>query len=145
MRMKTFSQKHKEVQRIWLLIDATDMAFGRVATHAARLLIGKGKPTFTPHVDGGDYVIIINTAKMRITGDKESGKLYRYHSGYPGGLRTKKISDLGYNRALEEAIRGMLPHNKLQKARLQRLKVYEGAEHNHTAQKPKVISIRGDK
>jgi large subunit ribosomal protein L13 len=143
--MKTYSQKPADVRRAWYLIDATDIPFGRIATTAAGLLIGKGKPQFTSHVDGGDYVVIINAEKMKITGNKESGKLYHYHSGFPGGLRTQKIADIGHAAALEEAVRGMLPHNKLQDGRLARLKVYAGAEHNHTAQQPQQIAVKGVK
>lgn len=143
--MKTFSQKPADVKRSWFVIDAADKPFGRVATTAASLLIGKGKASFTPHVDGGDFVVIVNAGKMLVTGSKESGKLYHYHSGFPGGLRTQKISDIGYVAAIEEAVRGMLPHNKLQRNRLARLKVYEGADHNHLAQKPQEVTVKGVK
>lgn len=143
--MKTYSQKPADVKRVWYVIDAAGMPFGRVATTAAGLLIGKGKPSVTAHVDGGDYVVIINARQIKITGNKERGKLYRYHSGFPGGLRTQRISDIGHVGAVEEAVRGMLPHNRLQPGRLARLKVYEGAEHNHSAQKPQVISVKGVK
>lgn len=141
--MKTYSQKASEISRRWHILDATGVSMGRIATVAARLLIGKDKPTFTPHMDGGDHVVIINAGQMRVTGNKEAAKSYHYHSGYPGGLRTQKISDLGYKGALEEAVRGMLPVNKLRDARLARLKVYEGAEHQHTAQKPVVYDLKG--
>lgn len=143
--MKTFSQKPADVKRQWYVLDASESAFGRIATCAASLLIGKGKPTVTPHTDGGDFVIIINAGKMKITGGKEGKKLYHYHSGYPGGLRTQKLSDIGNVGVLEEAIRGMLPVNKLRRGRLARLKIYEGAEHNHTAQKPVALRLKGDK
>jgi large subunit ribosomal protein L13 len=143
--MKTYSQKPKEVQRIWYVIDASTTSFGRIATTAASLLLGKGKPSFTSHVDGGDFVIIINAGQLRITGNKQIKKTYHYHSGYPGGLRTKSMSDIGYVAVLEEAIRGMLPNNKLLKQRLNRLKVYEGSEHNHAAQKPQSITVKGVK
>jgi large subunit ribosomal protein L13 len=143
--MKTYSQKSTEVKRTWHLIDAAALPFGRVATTAATLLIGKGKPTVTPHTDGGDFVVIVNAGKMYVSGAKQTDKAYYSYSGYPGGLKTRKMSDLGNVAALEHAIRGMLPRNKLQPGRLARLKVYEGAEHNHSAQQPKQVSVKGVK
>jgi len=143
--MKTFSQKITEVERKWYVIDATGTSFGRVATQAASLLIGKGKPTFTPHTDGGDFVIIINASQMKITGGKETKKMYHYHSGYPGGLKSKSMTEVGNVTALEEAVRGMLPVNKLRDGRLARLKIYESANHNHAAQKPIELTLKGSK
>jgi len=140
--MKTYSQKPAEVTRKWYLLDASGIPMGRIATVAARLLIGKDKPTVTPHVDGGDFVVIINTDNMVITGNKEANKTYHYHSGYPGGLRMEKMSDVGYIGALEQAIRGMLPVNKLRDGRLARLKVYATADHKHTAQVPEAYSLK---
>lgn len=134
--MKTYSQKSSEVTRQWHVIDAADIAMGRVSTVAASLLLGKGKPTVTSHTDGGDFVIIINAAKVKFTGNKEDKKLYQNHSGFPGGLRTRKLSEISNVEALSRSIRGMLPVNKLRDARLARLKIYEGSEHNHNAQKP---------
>lgn len=114
---------------------------GRVSTVAASLLLGKGKPTVTAHTDGGDFVIIINADKVKFTGKKEDQKLYQNHSGFPGGLRTRKLGDISNTEALSKSIRGMLPVNKLREARLARLKIYEGSEHNHHAQKPQVYKL----
>ncbi|HEX5447984.1 MAG TPA: 50S ribosomal protein L13, partial [Candidatus Saccharimonadales bacterium] len=141
--VKTFSQKPAEVVREWYVIDASQASFGRIATKAASLLIGKGKPGFTPHVDGGDFVIIINADKMIVTGGKQEKKRYYYHSGYPGGLREKTMSQVGSVGVIEEAVRGMLPVNKLRRGRLARLKVYAGSEHGHSAQKPITLSMKG--
>jgi large subunit ribosomal protein L13 len=146
--MKTYSQKPKEVERVWYLIDASTASFGRVATTAASLLIGKGKPSLTPHVDGGDYVVITNAANMIATGDKYTKKVYYRHSGFPGGIYSRTLREQSQQdptRALHKAIRGMIPDNKLRKGRLERLKIYEGAEHNHTAQQPREISVKGIK
>jgi large subunit ribosomal protein L13 len=146
--MKTYSQKPADVERKWFVIDAEGVSFGRVATQAASLLLGKGKPTITPHTDGGDFVIIINAAKAQATGGKEDKKIYYRHSGYPGGLYQRTLAE---QRAqdpasiLHKAVRGMLPVNKLRDGRLARLKIYEGAEHNHAAQKPQELSLKGVK
>lgn len=139
--MKTYSQKASEVTRKWHVIDASGIAMGRVSTVAASLLLGKGKTTVTDHTDGGDFVIIINAANVKITGNKEDKKLYQNHSGFPGGLRTRKLVDLSKTEALGKSIRGMLPVNKLREARLTRLKIYEASEHNHNAQKPEVYQM----
>ncbi len=145
--MKTYSQKPSEISRAWYVIDATDISMGRVSTVAASLLIGKGKPTVTDHMDGGDYVIVINTDNMKFTGNKKDQKLYQNHSGFPGGLRTRTLGDITTTEALTKSIRGMLPVNKLRDARLARLKVYTGNEHNHAPQQPKnyPITKTGDK
>lgn len=146
--MKTYSQKPTDVQRRWYVIDASKASFGRVATHAASLLLGKGKATFTPHVDGGDFVIIINAANLIATGDKAEKKVYYRHSGYPGGLHSRTMKEQQENDPaviLQKAVRGMLPDNKLRPERLRRLKIYPGADHNHAAQKPQEIAIRGTK
>ena len=137
--MKSFSLKSQAVQRKWRLIDASNRSPGRVATEAASLLIGKDKASYTPHVDGGDFVIIINAAKLKVTGEKASQKLYYRHSGFPGGLSAKRLSEVQANEpetVLEKAIRGMLPVNKLRASRLKRLKIYVGEEHRHQAQQP---------
>jgi large subunit ribosomal protein L13 len=146
--MKTYSQKPKEVQRVWYLIDAASAPFGRLATTAASLLIGKGKASFTPHVDGGDFVFIVNYSRLVATGDKDSSKIYYRHSGYPGGIYSRSLreqKDRDSTALLRHAIRGMLPDNKLREERLRRLKIFEGAEHKHTAQNPQKISVKGVK
>jgi large subunit ribosomal protein L13 len=144
--MKTYSQKPTEVERQWYVLDASTESFGRIATRAASLLLGKAKATVTPHTDGGDFVIIINAGQLKFTGNKDSKKIYYRHSGFPGGL---------YSRSLDEqrekdpttiffkAVRGMLPDNKLRVGRLARLKIYEGSEHNHSAQKPITVTPKG--
>ena len=142
--MKTFSQKPADVTRQWVVIDASENTLGRVATVAAERLIGKNKATFTPHVDGGDYVIIVNADKVGITGNKLEAKKYYRHSGFPGGIKERSLAEvmtLDSSKAIVEAVRGMLPKNKLAPARLERLKVFGGAEHNHEAQKPTKIGV----
>ena len=138
--MRTFTPKAGEIARDWYVIDATDIVLGRLATHAAVLLRGKHKPTFAPHVDTGDFVIVINADKVALTGAKlEQKKAYR-HSGYPGGLRAVTYSQLLEKfpeRAVEKAIRGMLPKNSLGRDQIKKLKVYAGPEHPHAAQQPK--------
>jgi len=136
---RTYTPKTGEITRQWLVIDATDVVLGRLASHAATLLRGKHKPTFANHVDTGDFVIIINADKVALTGQKlEQKKAYR-HSGYPGGLKAVTYSELlekNPARAVEKAIRGMLPKNSLGRQQLSKLKVYTGAEHPHAAQQP---------
>lgn len=144
--MKTYSQKPADVERKWYVLDASKTSFGRIATRAASLLLGKAKPTITPHTDGGDFVIIINTANLQYTGGKDTKKMYHHHSGFPGGLYSRSLAEQmekDSTAVLFKAVRGMLPDNKLRDARLARLKVYEGAEHNHHAQKPSVIQMKG--
>lgn len=146
--MKTFSQKPADVTRTWYVLDASETPLGRLSTVAARLLIGKDKPTFTPHVDGGDFVIIINAADLVVTSDKKESKIYWRHSGFPGGIYKKTLNEVMESDptfALTQAIRGMLPVNKLRDGRLKRLKVYAGPEHNQAAQKPVQISLKGKK
>ena len=146
--MKTYSQKPAEVERKWYVIDASSASFGRIATQAASLLIGKGKPSFTSHVDGGDFVIIINAGQMVATGGKDAKKTYYRHSGYPGGIYSRTLKEQQEKdptKAMFKAVRGMLPVNKLRDQRLARLKIYEGAEHNHAAQKPQEIALKGAK
>lgn len=143
--MKTFSQKPAEVTREWVIIDAATAPVGRIATQAANRLIGKHKPTYTAHVDGGDFVIIINAAKAVMTGAKADDKAYYRYSGYPSGLTTEMFRDVlakNPSRIFTAAVRGMLPKNKLVDGRLKRLKVYADDAHNHEAQKPVKI---GDK
>lgn len=143
--MKTFSQKPVEVTRRWILIDAKDAPLGRVSTEIAKYLIGKYKPTYTPHIDGGDYVIVINAAEAIFTGDKETAKKYYRHSGFPGGIKdatVKEVREKFPERLVEAAVKGMLPKNKLSPERMQRLKIYAGSEHNHAAQKPEKVEVK---
>lgn len=146
--MKTYSQKPADVERKWYVLDASAASFGRVATHAASLLLGKGKPTVTPHTDGGDYVVIINAGNLKVTGNKAADKSYYRHSGFPGGIYKRSMSEQQQKEPasiLFKAVRGMLPDNKLRDGRLARLKIYEGAEHNHNAQQPQAIEVKGSK
>ena len=139
MIMKTYSLKKEEVERNWFLLDATDKVLGRVATKIADRIRGKDKPTFTPHTDGGDYVVVINAEKIKVTGSKFTDKKYYRHSLYPGGLKTKTFKDLNKDnpeRIIEEAVKGMLPKNKLGRSMIKKLKVFRGSEHNHESQKP---------
>lgn len=143
--MKTYSAKPTDVTRKWYVIDAAEAPLGRVATRAATLLTGKGKPQFTKHIDTGDYVIAINAARLKVTGGKESKKVYYRHSGFPGGIKQRTLGEQmekDPNEVLQHTIRGMLPVNKLRDARLARLKIYADAEHKHEAQQPEVISIK---
>ena len=136
---RTYSPKASEIKHDWVVIDATDIVLGRLASHAAALLRGKHKATFAPHLDSGDYVIIVNAAQVALTGSKRDQKLAYRHSGYPGGLTATKYSELLEKqpaRTVEKAIRGMLPKNSLGRAQIKKLKVYAGAEHPHAAQQP---------
>lgn len=136
---RTFSPKPEDVQRDWVIIDATDIVLGRLATHVAVLLRGKHKATFAPHMDMGDFVIVINAEKVALTGSKLTNKNYFSHSGYPGGLTATTYSEMVAKhptRAVEKAVRGMLPKNSIGRAQLTKLKVYAGAEHPHAAQQP---------
>lgn len=138
--MKTHSVKASEIRRDWWLIDAQGQVLGRVAAEAAAILRGKHKPTFTPHLDNGDHVVVVNAAKAKLTGDKLRSKMWYRHSGYPGGLRAISYERIMATRpqvAIEKAVRGMLPHNRLGRAMLGKLKVYAGPDHPHTAQQPK--------
>ena len=142
--MRTYTPKPGDIQRNWYVIDATDVVLGRLASHVATLLRGKHKPTFAPHVDGGDFVIVINADKVALTGNKREQKLAYNHSGYPGGLRAVAYSDLLENnpeRAVEKAVRGMLPKSTLGRQQLGKLKVYRGSEHPHAAQQPTPFEI----
>ena len=142
--MRTYSPKAHELSNEWLIIDATDVVLGRLATHAAALLRGKHKPTFAPHMDNGDFVIIINAEKVALTGAKLAQKKAYRHSGYPGGLTATTYSELlekNPEKAVEKAIRGMLPKNSLGRQQLDKLKVYAGASHPHAAQQPKPFTI----
>jgi large subunit ribosomal protein L13 len=142
--MKTYSIKPREVSRKWYVLDASQAPLGRLSTQAASLLLGKGKPTVTAHIDGGDFVIIVNAEKLVVTGNKVKDKDYFRHSGFPGGLYKRTLGEqMGLDpvKVIEHSIRGMLPLNKLRDQRLKRLKIYAGAEHNHSAQTPKTISL----
>lgn len=142
---KTFSQKTADVSREWFLVDASELPLGRIATIVADKLIGKSKPTYTPHVDGGDYVVVINAKDTVVTGDKETGKIYYRHSGFPGGIKDATLAEVREKfpeRIIEKAVKGMLPKNKLSAGRMARLKVFPGAEHAHTAQTPKKVEVK---
>jgi len=142
--MRTYSPKAGEVTREWFVIDATDVVLGRLATHAATLLRGKHKPTFAPHVDGGDFVIIVNADKVALTGNKREQKMAYRHYGYPGGLRATSYAELldtDPRKAVEKAVKGMLPHNKLGRQVIKKLKVYSGPNHPHSAQQPQPFEI----
>jgi large subunit ribosomal protein L13 len=142
--VRTYSPKPGEVQRQWHVIDATDIVLGRLASQAATLLRGKHKPVYAPHVDTGDFVIIVNADKIHLSGNKREQKMAYRHSGYPGGLRAVRYDDLlekHPTRAVEKAIRGMLPKNTLGRHMLSKLKVYAGPEHPHQAQKPTPFQI----
>ena len=142
--MRTYTPKQGEITRAWHIIDATDVVLGRLASQTAILLRGKHKPTFAPHVDGGDFVIIINAEKVALTGAKLAQKKAYHHSGHPGGLKSTSYTELlakSPEKAVEKAVRGMLPKNTLGRAQLSHLKVYRGAEHPHAAQQPKPFEI----
>ncbi|MCL2002100.1 50S ribosomal protein L13 [Candidatus Saccharibacteria bacterium] len=142
---KTFSQKPAEISRAWYLVDASDNNLGRVAVVVANLISGKNKVTVTPHVDNGDFVIVVNAAKVGITGDKLTSKKYHRHSGYIGNIKSKSLKELmetNPERVITEAVRGMLPKNKLMDARLARLKVFAGPDHAHAAQTPKKVEVK---
>jgi large subunit ribosomal protein L13 len=143
--VRTYSPKPGEIERHWHVIDASDVVLGRLATHAATLLRGKHKPTFAPHVDTGDFVVVINAGKVALTGNKRHTKIAYRHSGYPGGLKQVRYEDLlekHPERAIELAVKGMLPHNKLGRQLIKKLKVYPGAEHPHAAQQPVPFEIK---
>lgn len=142
---KTYSQKPSEVTRRWILIDATDAPLGRIATEIATYLTGKYKPTFTPHIDGGDYVVVVNAAKVIVTGEKETDKSYYRHSGFPGGIKEASLAEVRTKhpeRIIAEAVKGMIPRNKLAAERLKRLRVFVGSEHDHTAQTPEKVEVK---
>ncbi len=142
--MRTFVAKPKDIERRWHLIDAEGLVLGRVATLAARLLQGKHKATYTPFIDVGDHVVVVNAAQVKLTGRKELQKIYRRHSGYEGGLREERAKDVRAKRPtrmVEEAVRGMLPKTKLGDAMYRKLKVYAGAAHRHAAQNPTQIEV----
>ena len=142
--MKTYMAHPGEVEQKWYLVDASDKVFGRLASQVAAILRGKNKPEFTPNVDTGDFVIVINTDKLVLTGRKLDQKIYYKHSGYPGGLKETKYSDLMKNKsdfAFYEAVRRMLPKNQIGAQMLTKLRVYKGSEHKHAAQKPEQLDL----
>lgn len=142
---KTFSQKTADISRNWYIIDAASAPLGRIATEVASYLIGKKKPTYTPHIDNGDYVIVINAAKAVVTGNKEEGKIYYRHSGFPGGIKDatlKEVREKYPERIIEAAVKGMIPRNKLASERLGRLRVFAGETHSHTAQTPTKVEVK---
>jgi len=144
--VKTYMAKPAEVEHKWYVIDASGQTLGRISSEVASILRGKHKPTYTPHVDTGDFVIIINAEQVKLTGDKLNQKMYRYHTGYPGGLKEMDYRTLLQKRperAIETAVKGMLPHNRLGNKMYKKLKVYRGSEHPHQAQKPEVRELRG--
>ena len=142
--MKTFSAKPESVKRDWYVIDATDKVLGRLSTEVARRLRGKHKPEYTPHVDTGDYIVVINAEKVCVTGAKATDKMYHSHTGYPGGLKSisfEKLIDKAPERVIQGAVKGMLPRNPLGRAMFRKLKVYAGNEHPHTAQQPQALNL----
>jgi len=143
--MRTVSVRHQDVPRKWYIVDAENKVLGRLATEIATILRGKHKPIYTPHVDTGDYIIVVNADKVTLTGDKWSQKLYRWHTGFPGGLRevpAEKLVQRRPERLLELAVRGMLPKTKLGRAMLRKLKVYAAPTHPHAAQQPEPLELR---
>ncbi len=142
--MRTYTPKQSEIERRWYVIDADGLVLGRLCTEAARVLRGKHKPTFAPHLDSGDHVIIVNAAKVVLTADKAERKLVHRHTGYPGGIRTRTYAELLAKRpqeAVRRSVRGMLPKNRLGRQMLRKLKVYAGPVHPHLAQQPEVLEI----
>ena len=143
--MGTYYAKPKDVEREWLLIDAEDQVLGRVASKAAQILKGKHKPQYTPHIDTGDFVVIINADKIKVTGTKAAAKVYYHHTGYPGGLKSETFTEAMAKhpeRVIEHAVKGMLPKNTLGRAMGMKLKVYTGSEHPHQAQSPRQIEVK---
>lgn len=142
--MKTFSAKPQEVKREWFVIDATDKVLGRLSTEVAHRLRGKHKPEFTPHVDTGDHIVIINAHKIAVTGNKEEAKIYYSHTGFPGGIKEinlRKLREKNPEMIIKKAVKGMLPNNPLGRSMFKKLHVYADAEHQHQAQEPKVLEI----
>ena len=142
--MKTISAKKESVTRDWYVVDATEKTLGRLSTEIANRLRGKHKPEFTPHVDTGDYIVVVNAEKVKVTGNKSTDKLYHDHTGYPGGIKSitfDKLIDKAPERIIEKAVKGMMPKNKLSKAMMGKLKIYAGSEHPHAAQQPTPLDI----
>ncbi len=142
--MKTFSAKPAEVKRDWYLVDATDKTLGRLSSEIAKRLRGKHKPVYTPHVDTGDYIVVVNVEKIRVTGNKTTDKIYYHHTGFIGNLKSisfDKLQKKAPERILEKAVKGMLPRNPLGRAMFRKLKVYAGPKHNHAAQQPQPLEL----
>ena len=142
--MKTLSAKPSDVIHDWYVVDAAEKTLGRLASEIAHRLRGKHKPEYTPHVDTGDYIVVVNAEKIRVTGNKATGKIYHHHTGYPGGLKSisfEKLIDKAPERVIKGAVKGMLPKNPLGRAMFKKLKVYAGTEHPHTAQQPVELNI----
>ncbi|MFP4697089.1 MAG: 50S ribosomal protein L13 [Eubacteriales bacterium] len=143
--MNSYMAKAETVERKWYIVDATDHTLGRLASEIAKVLRGKNKPTYTPHVDTGDYIIVINADKVKLTGKKLDQKLYRYHTGHPGGLKEISYREMLVKKPEEvimHAVKGMLPKNKLGRQMIKKLRVFRGSEHNHDAQKPELLEIK---
>ena len=146
--MKTYSARPDQVKRNWFVVDAAGQTLGRISTEIAHRLRGKHKPEYTPHVDTGDFIVVVNADKVTVTGNKEEGKLYHHHTGYPGGLKTtnfKKLQAKHPIRIIEKSVKGMLPKNPLGRAMFRKLKVYAGAEHPHSAQQPQELLLNKGK
>jgi large subunit ribosomal protein L13 len=142
--MKTYSAKPKDIKRDWYVVDGTDQVLGRLAAGIAARLRGKHKPTYTPHMDTGDFIVVTNVEKIRVTGNKAEDKLYHRHSGYPGGIRTANVATMQARypgRVLEKAVKGMLPKGPLGYAMIKKLKCYAGSTHPHSAQQPKALEL----
>ena len=142
--MKTYNVKASEIERQWWVVDATDKTLGRLSTTIAQILRGKHKPTYVPHLDNGDFVVVTNADKVRVSGNKEEKKTYFRHSGYPGGARfttLKSVREKHPERIIEHAVKGMLPHNRLGRAQIKKMKVYASDSHPHEAQQPKPLEI----
>lgn len=142
--MKTYIPKSEEIERNWRLVDADGKVLGRIATEIADILRGKNKPVFTPHLDTGDFVIVVNAEKIKLTGNKMADKVYYHHTGFPGGIKgitAEKLLEKEPGKLISEAVKGMLPKNKLRKQFMGKLKVYVGSKHPHEAQQPQVVSL----
>ena len=142
---RTFSPTPADITRTWYVVDADDVPLGRLSTEVAQILRGKNKPTYAPHFDGGDFVIVINAEKVHVSGSKETDKIYYRHSGYPGGLRARTLAEVrekNPERIIESSIRGMLPHNRLGRQMFRKLKVYAGPDHPHDAQMPQPLTLK---
>ena len=142
--MKTFSAKHDEVERHWYLVDATNKTLGRLSTEIANRLRGKHKPIYTPHVDTGDYIVVVNASKIRVTGNKMTDKIYYKHTGYIGNMKSMNLETMlekNPERVIMKSVKGMLPKNKLGNAMLKKLRVFAGSEHNHISQKPELLEL----